>query len=87
MSGAGRALPGRRRRRRAAPGGRIYNGLDLDELRYAPPERRKPLVVGVGRLVEKIPESQSVPESRRLERIQGEAGLYQGQPMPPGSLV
>jgi glycosyltransferase involved in cell wall biosynthesis len=32
---------------------RIYNGLDLQELCYAPPEGRPPVVVGVGRLVEK----------------------------------
>ncbi len=32
---------------------RIYNGLDLQELGYAPPEGRPPIVAGVGRLVEK----------------------------------
>lgn len=32
---------------------RIYNGLDLDEFAYEPPIDRAPLVVGVGRLVEK----------------------------------
>ena len=32
---------------------RIYNGLDLQEFPYAPPENRPPLVMGVGRLVDK----------------------------------
>jgi len=32
---------------------RIYNGLDLDRFRFASPEDRPPVVVGVGRLVEK----------------------------------
>jgi glycosyltransferase involved in cell wall biosynthesis len=32
---------------------RIYNGLDLDLFRYAEPRERKPLVVAIGRLVEK----------------------------------
>jgi glycosyltransferase involved in cell wall biosynthesis len=32
---------------------RIYNGLDLDEFAFESPARREPLVLGVGRLVEK----------------------------------
>jgi glycosyltransferase involved in cell wall biosynthesis len=32
---------------------RIYNGMDLDELRYESPQVRQPLIVGVGRLVQK----------------------------------
>ncbi|HET7196390.1 MAG TPA: glycosyltransferase family 4 protein [Nocardioides sp.] len=32
---------------------RIYNGLDLDRFPFASPETRPPVVVGVGRLVEK----------------------------------
>jgi colanic acid/amylovoran biosynthesis glycosyltransferase len=32
---------------------RIYNGLDLDEFPYSPPNNRLPLIVAVGRLVEK----------------------------------
>ena len=32
---------------------RIYNGLDLQEFPYASPENRPPLVMGVGRLVDK----------------------------------
>ncbi len=32
---------------------RVYNGLDLSGFVYAPPDAREPLVVGVGRLVEK----------------------------------
>ncbi|MGH3813044.1 MAG: glycosyltransferase [Pseudonocardiaceae bacterium] len=32
---------------------RIYNGLDLDRFRYRAPVERPPVVVGVGRLVEK----------------------------------
>jgi glycosyltransferase involved in cell wall biosynthesis len=32
---------------------RIYNGLDLHDLCYSPPDRRPPIVIGVGRLVEK----------------------------------
>jgi colanic acid/amylovoran biosynthesis glycosyltransferase len=32
---------------------RVYNGLDLDRFRFASPETRPPVVVGVGRLVEK----------------------------------
>lgn len=32
---------------------RIYNGLDLDEFSYSSPRDRAPLIVGVGRLVEK----------------------------------
>ncbi len=31
----------------------IYNGLDLAEFPYSPPQDREPLIVGVGRLVEK----------------------------------
>ena len=33
--------------------GRIYNGVDLSRFRYASPEERPPLIVAVGRLVEK----------------------------------
>lgn len=32
---------------------RVYNGLDLDEFAYAPPDDRPPTIVAVGRLVEK----------------------------------
>lgn len=32
---------------------RIYNGLHLDRFQYAEPQRRSPLIVAVGRLVEK----------------------------------
>ncbi|MHC4415973.1 MAG: glycosyltransferase family 4 protein [Planctomycetota bacterium] len=32
---------------------RVYNGLDLKEFSYAPPDNRRPLILGVGRLVEK----------------------------------
>lgn len=32
---------------------RIYNGLDLEEFPYAAPEKRRPQIVSVGRLVEK----------------------------------
>ena len=31
----------------------VYNGLDLDEFEYAPPDSRPPRIVAVGRLVEK----------------------------------
>ena len=32
---------------------RIYNGLDLDQFSYSPPRGRSPLIIAVGRLVEK----------------------------------
>ena len=32
---------------------RIYNGLDLDQFSYTPPRGRPPMIIGVGRLVEK----------------------------------
>ncbi|MEE8155581.1 MAG: glycosyltransferase family 4 protein, partial [Phycisphaerales bacterium] len=32
---------------------RIYNGLDLDEFSYEPPSQRPPVVLAVGRLIEK----------------------------------
>ncbi len=32
---------------------RIYNGLDLQDFSYTPPDGRPPLILGVGRLVEK----------------------------------
>jgi glycosyltransferase involved in cell wall biosynthesis len=32
---------------------RVYNGLDLDEFRYRPPHDRPPVILAVGRLVEK----------------------------------
>src|SRR5262249_17453852 len=32
---------------------RIYNGLDLDEFKYEAPDRREPLILAIGRLVEK----------------------------------
>ncbi len=32
---------------------RIYNGLDLEQFSYTPPKGRPPVVIGVGRLVEK----------------------------------
>ncbi len=32
---------------------RIYNGLDLDQFSYTPPRGRPPVIMGVGRLVEK----------------------------------
>ena len=32
---------------------RIYNGLDLDQFSYSPPRGRPPVIIGVGRLVEK----------------------------------
>ena len=32
---------------------RIYNGLDLDEFTYQAPDRREPLILAIGRLVEK----------------------------------
>ncbi len=32
---------------------RIYNGLDLDQFSYTPPGGRPPVIIGVGRLVEK----------------------------------
>ena len=32
---------------------RIYNGIHLEQFSFTPPQRRQPLIVGVGRLVEK----------------------------------
>jgi colanic acid/amylovoran biosynthesis glycosyltransferase len=32
---------------------RVYNGLDLSRFQYAPPHHRSPLIISVGRLVEK----------------------------------
>lgn len=37
----------------APPAERVYNGLDLDRFSYLPPLGRPPLILGVGRLVEK----------------------------------
>lgn len=48
----------------------IYNGLDLDEFRYEPEGNRPPLVLGVGRLVEKKGFSYLV-EASALMRAKG----------------
>ena len=47
---------------------RIYNGLDLSEFPYDPPERRRPLVLAVGRLVEKKGLTDLVEACAILER-------------------
>lgn len=54
---------------------RIYNGLDLDRFTFTPPLQRPPVVVGVGRLVEKKGFTHLVDAVAILARRRGDVRL------------